>query len=187
MQLKDRMINIIYSTAMGTNKKKLLLTPVFGTIFFLTTSLFVLIPLYIDWVFNIPKAIFQPLNYILSFLLILIGIFLVLWSVFHFIKVKGTPVPVNPPPRLISSGPYAYSRNPMTSGLFLQMFGIGIYFGSVLSVFVFTPVYILLHVIELKRVEEPELEKRLGEDYVDYKTRVPMFFPWRRNLPIHKQ
>jgi protein-S-isoprenylcysteine O-methyltransferase Ste14 len=30
---------------------------------------------------------------------------------------------------------------------------------------------------ELKAVEERELEKRLGKDYVEYKKRVPMFIP----------
>ncbi len=30
---------------------------------------------------------------------------------------------------------------------------------------------------ELKKVEEPELEKRLGKDYREYKKQVPMFFP----------
>jgi protein-S-isoprenylcysteine O-methyltransferase Ste14 len=33
---------------------------------------------------------------------------------------------------------------------------------------------------ELKAIEEPELEKRLGKDYVEYKKRVPMFFPWMK-------
>jgi protein-S-isoprenylcysteine O-methyltransferase Ste14 len=31
--------------------------------------------------------------------------------------------------------------------------------------------------IELKAIEEPELEMRLGEAYREYKKRVPMFFP----------
>ena len=31
--------------------------------------------------------------------------------------------------------------------------------------------------IELKRVEEPELTRRFGERYSEYKKRVPMFIP----------
>jgi protein-S-isoprenylcysteine O-methyltransferase Ste14 len=31
--------------------------------------------------------------------------------------------------------------------------------------------------MEIKYIEEPELEKRLGKDYIEYKKRVPRFFP----------
>jgi len=30
---------------------------------------------------------------------------------------------------------------------------------------------------ELKAVEEPELERRFGEEYISYKKEVPMFIP----------
>jgi len=38
----------------------------------------------------------------------------------------------------------------------------------------------LMNVWELKKVEEPELARRLGEPYVEYRKQVPMFFPYRR-------
>jgi protein-S-isoprenylcysteine O-methyltransferase Ste14 len=31
--------------------------------------------------------------------------------------------------------------------------------------------------IEIKYIEEPELEKRLGKDYLEYKKKVPRFIP----------
>jgi protein-S-isoprenylcysteine O-methyltransferase Ste14 len=43
--------------------------------------------------------------------------------------------------------------------------------------FLFTPLFIVLNVLELKYIEEPELEQRLGKPYVAYKNRVPMFLP----------
>jgi protein-S-isoprenylcysteine O-methyltransferase Ste14 len=99
------------------------------------------------------------------------------WSVLNFHKVKGTPVPFNPPPRLVTTGPYAYVRNPMLSGVFVLLFGLGILFGSVCVIFIFTPLFILVNVWELKAIEEPELVKRLGDEYVEYRKRTPMFFP----------
>ena len=60
-----------------------------------------------------------------------IALFFVGWSVLNFHKVKGTPVPFNPPPALVTTGPYAYVRNPMLSGIFLLLFGLGILFGSI--------------------------------------------------------
>ena len=112
-----------------------------------------------------------------SFFILVIGLFLMLWSILHFIKVKGTPVPFNPPPKLVTTGPYAYIRNPMLSGVFILLFGFGILFNSISLVFIFTPIFILVNFLELKVIEEPELEKRLGKNYLKYKKRVPMFIP----------
>ncbi len=66
----------------------------------------------------------------------------------------------------------------MVTGIFIQLFGIAIILNSISLFFIFTPLFIAINVWELKKVEEPELVKRLGEDYIDYKKRVPMFFPW---------
>ena len=99
------------------------------------------------------------------------------WSVQNFLKVKGTPVPFNPPPQLVTSGPYAYTRNPMLTGVFALLFGFGIFFGSVSLLFVFTPLFILLNFWELKAIEEPELVKRLGQEYIEYREMTPMFVP----------
>ena len=117
------------------------------------------------------------LNIIVSLLILVIGLFLMLWSILHFIKIKGTPVPFNPPPKLVNTGPYFYVRNPMLSGVFILMFGFGILFNSISLAFIFTPLFILFNYVELKAIEEPELEKRLGKDYLEYKKNVPMFFP----------
>jgi protein-S-isoprenylcysteine O-methyltransferase Ste14 len=59
----------------------------------------------------------------------------------------------------------------------LYLFGFGIFFGSVSLLFLFTPFFILLNVWELKNIEEPELVKRLGEQYVEYRKKTPMFLP----------
>ena len=65
----------------------------------------------------------------------------------------------------------------MLTGVFLLLFGLGFAFDSISLVFLFTPLYVLFNVWELKRIEEPELVKRLGDDYIDYRQRTPMFIP----------
>jgi protein-S-isoprenylcysteine O-methyltransferase Ste14 len=42
----------------------------------------------------------------------------------------GTPVPYDPPPRLVTSGPYAYLANPMQTGMTLLLLGWGALLGS---------------------------------------------------------
>jgi protein-S-isoprenylcysteine O-methyltransferase Ste14 len=105
------------------------------------------------------------------------GSFLTAWSVLSFLKRKGTPVPFNPPPELVVTGPYAYSRNPMLTGLFLVFFGTGVLLGSISMVLFFTPLFVALMVWELKAVEEPELERRPGQDYIDYQKKVTTLVP----------
>ena len=69
----------------------------------------------------------------------------------------------------------------MLTGVFTGLFGLGVLLHSVGTVLISTPAYILLHLVELKLVEEPELERRFGAAYSEYKRRVPMFWPrfWR--------
>jgi len=140
--------------------------------------LFIALALQMDRFLGFPKPLSTPLNIVLSMPILAIGFFLILWSVLHFVRVRGTPVPFNPPPELVTTGAYAYVRNPMLTGWFIVLFGLGVLFRSVSLVCIFTPLFILLNVLELKAIEEPELEKRLGQRYLEYKRSVPMFIPW---------
>ena len=59
------------------------------------------------------------------------GIALVVWSVtIQYTLGKGTPAPKVATLRLVTQGPYAYTRNPMTLGSLLIYLGIGIGMGS---------------------------------------------------------
>jgi hypothetical protein len=65
----------------------------------------------------------------------------------------------------------------MLSGIFILLFGLGFAFKSISLLFVFAPLFILINVMEITAIEEPELEMRLGRDYLEYKKKTPMFFP----------
>ena len=177
MSLREKLIEIFYKVATSSSQIRTLLTPV-GLIFFFTLlMLFIVVSLQVDKFLGLPKLLPTSLNIIVSVPILATGLFFMLWSILHFIKVKGTPVPFNPPSKLVTTGPYAYVRNPMLSGVFILLFGLSILFRSISLVFIFTPLFVLLNVLELKAIEEPELEKRLGREYSEYKKRVPMFIP----------
>jgi len=175
MNLREKLIGMFYKGATSSRKIRNLLTPVGATFFFTFVILFIVVALWLDKLLRLPKLFPASLNLLVSVPILTIGLFLILWSNLHFVKVKGTPVPFNPPPKLVTTGPYAYIRNPMITGVFILLFGLGILFNSVSLVFIFTPFFILINVLELKGVEEPELEKRLGKEYLEYKKKVPMF------------
>ena len=173
----EKLIKMFYKAATSSSKIRNILTPVGAIFFFTFTLLFIVVSLWVDKFLGFPKLLPSSLNIIVSLPILAIGLLLILWSILHFLKVKGTPVLFNPPPQLVSTGPYAYVRNPMLTGVFILLFGLVILFRSISLVFIFTPLFILLNVIELKAVEEQELERRLGKEYVEYKRRTPMFIP----------
>ena len=177
MSMKTKWIDFLYHVATGSRTVRNVFTPI-GAIFFgLLLLLFVVTAQMVDRRIGVVDPLPGRLHIILSLPLFSMATILIGWSVSHFFKAKGTPVPVNPPPRLVTSGPYAYCRNPMLAGVFALLFGLGVLLESVSLVFIFTPLFILLNVWELKAIEEPELAKRLGREYVAYRERTPMFLP----------
>lgn len=177
MSLCEKLIQLFYKTATSNQKTKSLLTPVGATIFFILVLLFINVSFLLDKLLRFPNLLPAPLNIILSVPILTIGLFLNLWSILYFKKAKGTPVPFNPPQKLVTNGPYAYVRNPMLLGVFIILFGFGILFKSISGAFIFTPLFILLSVLWLKAIEEKELKMRFGKEYIEYKKKVPMFIP----------
>jgi len=177
VSLHERLIGIFYRAATGSRKTRNLLTPAGGVFFFGLIALVIFAALQVDKFLDFPELLPASLNIIVSVPILAIGLFLVMWSVLNFVRVKGTPVPFNPPPKLVTTGPYAHVRNPMLTGVFVLLSGLGVLLRSISLVSIFTPLFTLFNVWELKAVEERELERRLGEDYVEYKKMVPMFIP----------
>ncbi len=177
MTLRSKWIDLLFSVATGSRKKRNIYTPVGALIYALLILLFITLSLYLDDVIGLAGKMTASLHVMLSLPVFTVALVLIGWSVYHFLRVKGTPVPFNPPPQLVVSGPYAYTRNPMLTGVFALLFGFGLFLGSVFLLFVFTPFFIFINYWELKAIEEPELVKRLGQDYVKYRKKTPMFFP----------
>jgi protein-S-isoprenylcysteine O-methyltransferase Ste14 len=180
MSIRDHWINLLHRAATGTKKTRTLLTPIGVVIFGVLTGLFVILAVLVDRWLSLPWPLSSGLSWLVAVPLIAIGVGVTAWSAFHFLKVKGTPVPFNPPPALVMTGPYQFVRNPMLTGVFLLLFGIGFAIRSLSLVVLFTPLFVLANVWELKEIEEPELVKRLGEDYVAYQQQTPMFIPKMR-------
>jgi protein-S-isoprenylcysteine O-methyltransferase Ste14 len=77
---------------------------------------------------------------------------------------------------LATSGPYAYTRNPLYLGSFLIGLGFTIAAGQPLLVFVFI-VMILGIYLPVMRVEAETLAELFGKKYARYASEVPLFLP----------
>jgi protein-S-isoprenylcysteine O-methyltransferase Ste14 len=153
------------------------MTPIGLVVFASILVVLVFGSLYMDGALSLPRLLPGVLGSAIGGVSLAAGLVLWAWCVVWFLRARGTPVPFNPPRELVTVGPYAWSRNPMLTGVFACLFGLGFFLHSVSMVVLWTPVFVLLNVIELKMVEEPELERRFGTSYTEYKRRVPMFVP----------
>lgn len=185
MSLRERWINVVHRAATGTRQARTLLTPVGVVVFGGFTALFVFAGILVDSLLTLPNLLPESARLPLAIPTLAVGLGFTAWSGLHFLRARGTPVPFNPPPRLVTSGPYRLSRNPMLTGVFLFLFGLGFAVNSVSLVLFFVPLFILANVWELKAIEEPELLRRLGDEYAEYRSRTPMFIPgFRRGKPV---
>lgn len=185
MGVRRRWIALLHRAATGTRRTRTLLTPVGVVVFFGFTAAFVAAGVLVDEALGLTGLLPTGVKVPVSAAVMLVGAAVTIWSAGHFLRVRGTPVPFNPPPEVVDTGPYRYVRNPMLSGVFLLLVGVGLAIDSASLVLVFVPLFILVNVWELRNIEEPELVERLGDEYLAYRARTPMFIPrlWRRRRP----
>lgn len=170
----NRVVDLLYSVTTGPERRRRLLTPVGLAIALSLLALLVLASLLTDRALGLPELLPGALGTGIGAVLLAAGLALWGWSIGLF---KGRGVPLNPPRELVVAGPYAWVRNPMLLAFCLAFVGLGFLLHSVSLVCIWTPAFAALNVIELKLVEEPELERRLGEPYREYRRRVPMLIP----------
>ncbi len=111
--------------------------------------------------------------------LMLVGFLLDLWVIYYqHTEGRGTPSPLVPTQRLVQGGPFAYSRNPMYVGTLLFYGGLALVVGlwAMLALVVLGALLVHAYVV---LVEEKEMAARFGEEYSEYKKRVPRWLPLR--------
>jgi len=79
--------------------------------------------------------------------------------------------------RVITSGPYRYVRHPSYTGLLLAFFGLGVSFGSWLSIAALM-IPITLALLHRIRLEESVLAGALGPPYAAYCATTARLIPW---------
>src|SRR3989338_1768911 len=103
---------------------------------------FILLSVILNFFLPIKKIIVQPYNY-LGIVLILVGLLIDVRAWMLFRKRKTTLNPYEGPLKLINSGLFKISRNPMYLGMDLILWGLSILLGS-LIIFVFPIIFIIL-------------------------------------------
>jgi protein-S-isoprenylcysteine O-methyltransferase Ste14 len=114
----------------------------------------------------------------ISILLIAIGVAIYLHTAFwgFALRGRGTPSPIAPTKKLVVEGLHRYVRNPMYIGVGLIVLGQALLFRSwhLLEYLAFFALAVYWFVLFY---EEPTLHKQFGEEYDDYRRRVPRWIP----------
>ena len=174
------LVDLLCSVTTGAERRRCVLTPVMLAIAISLLLLLVVGSLSTDRVLGLPALVPGVLGTSTGIVVLAAGVALWGWCMVLF---KGKGVPLNPPRDVVAVGPYGWVRNPMLLGFIAAVVGLGFVIHSVSLVVIWTPVFVILNVIELTLVEEPELERRLGAGYSEYRKRVPMFIPRRPPSP----
>jgi protein-S-isoprenylcysteine O-methyltransferase Ste14 len=107
------------------------------------------------------------------------GLMLAVWCVLTFAVVgRGTPLPFDPPRRLVLIGPYQFVRNPMAIGVGLALVGVALFYGSVAFLASVALFMLAIHAM-VTLYEEPTLRRTFGVDYATYCEKVNRWLPRR--------
>ena len=114
-----------------------------------------------------------PNQDLISILILLIGILILINPIFKFIKSKTTidPIKFKKVNKLIISGIYKYSRNPMYLGLLMIVISTSIFYLNIFSITTPFLFYCWINRFQIKR-EEIFLTEKFGEEYMSYKIKT---------------
>ena len=177
--MKQNLVNILLNFSRRNNSKQYkIISLIFGSMFFLTIlpGIFMLIGFFVKN--YIPINFNKIMELIISIIGIIIGLYFLIWATITQWKIgNGTPAPNAPTQHLIIIGPYKYCRNPIEFGAILYYLGIGTFVGGIIVGIISCIMGFSLGSIYHKFIEERELERRFGEDYIRYKQNTPFVFP----------
>lgn len=102
-----------------------------------------------------------------------LGTFLLVWCVREFlISGRGTLAPWDPPQRLVTSGPYRVSRNPMYIAVVTVLVGWCVLWDS-RPLIIYTVLFLFGFHLRVILFEEPWAARQFGTQWLDYRAHVP--------------
>lgn len=136
----------------------------YTAIFFLAILIQKMIPINKDFFFTTTAKI-------IGALIILISLFFSFPAILQFFKTKNTLITIKPANSLQTTRIYSISRNPMYISLLLVYTGLSFIIGNWWNLILLPVLFLIIQEYVIKR-EEKYLDRRFGQSYLDYKTKV---------------
>ncbi len=157
----------------------LLVLRIYFPILFPITFFLVLIARFADehlgWTHLLPF----PINWVVGAMVFLLGASLWLYTYHVFVYGgDGSPSPsIRRTNRLVTWSIYARCRNPSVLAKLLGVLGLGIIVNSPVFTLVLVPLLLVGSLVEKVWRQEPVLVEVFGDEYLEYRKRVPLIVP----------
>ncbi len=159
----------------GKNKPGRSFLPILGIIVTFLL-LFLVIPLGIVCLFHIPwslSAIF-PYGILPGVILIITGAWIISRGI-KGLRLSHGIAGQDKGDTLVTTGIFAYTRNPMYFGAILLI--LGWFLASAFTFILISTILFSIVFFIVAKSEEKQLEQKYGKKYRSYKRKVPLFFP----------
>ena len=110
----------------------------------------------------------------LSLLFLIFGFVIIFLATKEFKKSETTVNPMKPETstRLVTSGVFKYTRNPMYLGLASILLASCFYFSSLLGIIIYVPLFIFYITVFQIIPEEESMKSLFNDEYLDYCSKV---------------
>ncbi|MBU6426680.1 isoprenylcysteine carboxylmethyltransferase family protein [Patescibacteria group bacterium] len=106
---------------------------------------------------------------------VILGIVLAFWARYHLGRNWGQPMSVKEGADLVTTGPYAYIRNPIYAAILVALIGSAMVYGLL---FLFALVLYIAYFIPSVFVEEKIMLRLFPDKYPEYKAGTKRLIPW---------
>ncbi len=124
----------------------------------------------IDWLVPVPfvAAAFALIG---GLLFLVIGLILAASAARLFSKAKTVIVPFSESTKLVVSGAYRFTRNPMYLGMFFCLIGVTLLVNNVVGLLVLLLFFLIIRQRFVLK-EEVQMQETFGDDYAQFKARI---------------
>lgn len=160
----------------------LMVAKVYVPVLFPLTFLIGLTSVSLDRLLGINGGVLpEQTNLIVAGLSFVVGAVLWIFTYEQLIhRGDGSPSPTaGRTQRLVTTGIYAWCRNPSIWGKLLGVMAVGFALNSFTFCFIIVPLLLTVSLIEKVVRQEPQLIEIFGDEYQAYRKEVPLFVPWK--------
>jgi protein-S-isoprenylcysteine O-methyltransferase Ste14 len=123
---------------------------------------------------GVERSIWSPALGSVGVALVALGLALAIWARVHLGRNWGMPMSIRQDAELVTSGPYAFVRHPIYTGIILAMLG-----STLVSIW-WMPAFILFssYFVWSAKTEEKIMREQFTDQYPEYMKRTKMLVPF---------